>query len=151
MKFISPTGMGIRNDAKGLGHHGAPRGHRKHDGFDFKCSKQFDIWTHLGQHILMPVDGVIVRESLPSKDDLRWRGIHIVNPRIEIKMWYFVPDMLLIGRNLKVGTVIGKAQDIGEKYEGVTPHIHLRIVRIDPMLLFPETDEELYEDVLREG
>lgn len=151
MKFISPTGKGIRNDSKGLGHHGAPRGGRKHDGFDFKCSKQFDVWTHLGQHILMPMDGVIVRESLPDKDDLRWRGVHIVNPRIEIKMWYLKPDLFLIGRNLKAGTVIGKAQNIGEKYKGVTPHIHLRITKIDPMLLFSRTDEELYEDVLKEG
>ena len=141
MKLINPTGKGIRNDSKGLGHHGAPRGHRKHDGVDFECIP--------GQGIFMPVDGILARESLPYKDDLRWRGVYIFNPRIEIKMWYFVPNLL--GMELKAGTVIGIAQDIGEKYEGVTPHIHLRITRIDPMLLFPETDEELYENVLREG
>ena len=75
MLFVNPTGKGIRNDKKGLGHHGAPRGHRKHDGVDFECSKQFDIWSHLGQDILMPVDGIIVRESLPYKDDLDWSHI----------------------------------------------------------------------------
>ena len=141
MKFISPTGKGIRNDSKGLGHHGAPRGHRKHDGVDLIVSP--------GQSILMPVDGIITRVSMPYKDDERWLGALIVNPRIEIKMWYFIPNLL--GMELKAGTVIGTAQDIGEKYEGVTPHIHLRICKIDPMLLFPETDEELYEDLLREG
>lgn len=141
MKFINPTGKGIRNDSKGLGHHGAPRGHRKHDGVDLMCTP--------GQDILMPVAGIIARVSMPYKDDERWLGALIVNPRIEIKMWYFVPNLL--GMELKAGSVIGTAQNIGEKYEGVTPHIHLRIVRIDPMLLFPETDEELYGDVLREG
>jgi hypothetical protein len=141
MKFISPTGMGIRNDAKGLGHHGSPRGHRTHDGVDLRCK--------LGQDILMPVDGIITRVSMPYRDDKRWLGAYIVNPRIEIKMWYFVP--ILLGMELKVGSVIGIAQDIGSKYKGVTPHIHFRICKIDPRLFFPETDEELYEDVLREG
>ena len=148
MKFINPTGLGIRNDSGGLGHHGAPRGYRKHNGVDFIAIYNFQASE--GQDILMPVDGVIVRTSLPSKDDLKWRGVHIVNPRIEIKMWYFLPDENLFGKKIKAGDVIGKAQNIGEKYEDVTPHIHLRIVKIDPMLLFSETDEELYEDVLRE-
>lgn len=141
MRFVNPSGKGIRNDNKGLGHHGAPRGYRKHDGVDLMCEP--------GQDILMPIDGIITRVSMPYRDDKRWLGAYIVNPRIEIKMWYFIPNLL--GMELKAGTVIGTAQDIGEKYEGVTPHIHLRIVRIDPMLLFPRTDEELYEDVLREG
>ena len=128
MKLINPTGKGIRNDSKGLGHHGAPRGHRKHDGVDLICTP--------GQDILMPIDGIIARVSLPYKDDERWIGAYIVNPRIEIKMWYFIPNLL--GMELKAGSVIGIAQDIGKKYEGVTPHIHLRIVKIDPMLLFAE-------------
>lgn len=143
MKFVNPTGKGIRNDSKGLGHHGAPRGHRRHDGVDFRCEP--------GQSILMPVDGIIARISLPYKDDLKWQGVHIVNSRVEIKMWYFHPTGE-IGEEYKAGEVIGVAQNIGEKYEGVMPHIHLRICRIDPLLLFSiETDEELYEDVLREG
>ena len=142
MKLISPTGMGIRNDSKGLGHHGAPRGHRTHDGIDLRCEP--------GQSILMPVDGILVRESLPYKDDLRWRGVYIFNSRIEIKMWYMCTNYKF-GKEYKAGSIIGAAQNIGEKYEGVTPHIHLRIVKCDPMLLFPETDEELYEDVLKEA
>ena len=61
MLFISPTGKGIRNDSKGLGHHGAPRGHRKHNGVDLMCDP--------GQDILMPVDGFIARMSMPYKKD----------------------------------------------------------------------------------
>ncbi|MEA3313037.1 MAG: hypothetical protein U9Q18_01530 [Caldisericota bacterium] len=141
MRFINPTGMGIRNDSKGLGHHGAPRGYRKHNGVDFECKD--------GQDILMPVDGLIARISLPYKDDLKWKGVEIINPRVEIKMWYFVPDFDLIGKELKAGEVIGMAQNIGKKYPGVTSHIHVRITKVDPMLLFSETDEEIYKDVLR--
>ena len=143
IKLVNPTGLGIRNDSKGLGHHGAPRGHRKHDGVDLMCKP--------GQSILMPVDGILVRESLPYKDDLKWRGVYIFNPRIEIKMWYMTSGYKF-GQEYKAGSIIGAAQDIGEKYAGVTPHIHLRICKIDPLLVFNvETDEELYEDVLREG
>lgn len=141
MRLINPTGKGMRNDSKGLGHHGAPRGHRKHNGVDLIVTP--------GQDILMPVDGIITRVSMPYADDERWLGAYIVNPRIEIKMWYFVPNLL--GMELNVGAVIGTAQDIGEKYEGVTPHIHLRIVKIDPLLLFSiETDEELYKRAIKE-
>lgn len=130
MIYVNPTGGEIRNDKKGLGHHGAPRGSRTHDGVDLVARK--------GQDILMPVDGIMIRESLPYSDDLKWRGAHIYNPRIEIKLWYFLPDKELIGMQLKAGSIIGTAQDIGEKYELVTPHIHLRICKIDPLLLFCE-------------
>ena len=130
MKFINPTGGKIRNDKGGLGHHGAPRGSRKHDGVDFSCVE--------GQDVLMPVDGIISRESLPYHDDLRWRGVQVVSQRIEIKMWYLKPFPDVIGLKLKAGTPIGKAQNIGTKngYGYVTPHIHLRIIKCDPMLLF---------------
>ncbi len=141
MQILNPTGKGIRNDKAGLGHYGAPRGRRKHDGVDLMCN--------VGQDILMPVDGIITRVSMPYADDDRWLGAYIVNPRIEIKMWYFVPTLL--GMKLKAGTVIGTAQDIGIKYEGVTPHIHFRVCRIDPMLILSETDEELYENILMEA
>ncbi len=132
MRLINPTGKGIRNDSRGLGHHGAPRGHRKHDGVDLMCE--------VGQDILMPVNGIITRVSMPYKDDDRWLGAYIVNPRIEIKMWYFIPTLL--GMELKAGTVIGTAQDIGIKYDGVTPHIHFRICKIDPCLLFSVNDDD---------
>lgn len=139
MIFVNPTGGKIRNDSKGLGHHGAARGYRKHDGADLTA--QYNFPAKKGQDILMPVDGVMVRESLPYGNDLKWRGVYIYNPRIEIKMWYFLPDLDLIGQKLKAGSIIGEAQNIGEKYEGVTPHLHLRIVRIDPMLLFSEKED----------
>jgi len=142
MQIINPTGLGIRNDSGGSGSHGSKRGSRIHNGVDFKCVKD--------QAILMPVDGLISRESLPYKDDLKWRGVYIYNERIEIQMWYFIPFKSVIGKIITVGQVIGYAQDIGEKYEGVTAHIHVRIIKIDPLLLFPETDEEIYKRALKE-
>ena len=126
--FVNPTGRGVRMDGGGDGRHGAPRGKRKHDGLDFACIP--------GQAVLMPVDGQIVRVSLPYKYDTNWRGVHIYHKRIELKMWYFKPDLGFIGRVCDAGEIIGYAQDISQRYENVTPHIHLRIVKIDPLLLF---------------
>jgi len=126
--FVNPTGLSIRNDSKGLGHHGAPRGLRKHNGIDLLCTPN--------QPIKMPVAGIIVRESLPYKDNLEWRGVHIVSDRIELKLWYFLPDLNLIGSYVRLGDIIGYAQDISRKYSGVLPHVHLRVVTVDPMLIF---------------
>ena len=138
MKFINPTKGRIRNDSGGLGHHGAPRGHRLHKGVDFSCYK--------GQPVLMPFDGIIVRESLPYKDDLKWRGVYIYNRRLEVKIWYFRLYKNIIGKEVKVETPIGIAQDIGEKYKGVTPHLHFRIINIDPTLLFEEGIDDFDTD-----
>lgn len=137
MRFVNPINSGIRNDPGGSGYHGAPRGTRRHNGVDFACNR--------GENVLMPVSGTIVRESLPYKDDLKWRGVHIVNDRIEIKVWYLEPRVGIIGNTYEAGKVIGVAQDIGEKkgYDNVTPHIHLRIVRIDPLLLFTMSEDLL--------
>ena len=129
MQFMNPTGKGVRNDAEGSGLFGARRGKRRHNGIDFICIS--------GQVIIMPVAGTIVRESLPYKDDLKWRGVYIVGKRIELQMWYFIPYSYAIGQYCDVGDAIGHAQDIGEKYDSVMPHIHLRIVKVDPALLFP--------------
>ncbi len=134
MQFINPTGKGIRNDAGGAGYFGAPRGSRLHNGLDFMCKP--------GQEVRMPVSGIIVRESLPYAGDLKWRGVYIVSPRIEIKMWYLDPYSYAVGQRFNAGDAIGIAQDIGEKYDDVTAHVHMRIVKVDPALLFPLEHEE---------
>jgi len=54
--LTNPTGKGIRNDAGGLGHFGAPRGKKAgkplfHEGIDFSAT--------VGQTIVAPFDGKI--------------------------------------------------------------------------------------------
>jgi len=126
--MISPTGKGMRTtDRHGAGHHGAPRGNRLHNGLDFKCS--------VGQDVVCPIDfGKVVRISKPYRDDLTWSGLVIENDTIKIQMWYLKPLPGIIGNEVRQGQLIGHAQDISEKYEGMTPHIHLRIMSIDPAL-----------------
>jgi len=130
MEVYNPTGKGIRMDVGGDGHHGAPRGSRLHDGIDFMCEP--------GQRIYAPISGDIIRPSSPYADDSRYGGLVIANDRITIKLWYFNPSVR-VGVYVGAGEVIGIAQDIGLKYYDVTPHVHLRVTKIDPLLLWGET------------
>jgi len=128
IEFVNPTGGFVRYDKGGDGHHGAPRGSRTHNGVDFQCRP--------GQDILMPVKGKIVRLSYPYKYDTGWKGLHIYSNKIELKMWYLTPLYNHIGQYFEAGDCIGAAQDISKLYKDVKPHIHMRIVKIDPLLLF---------------
>lgn len=128
MFILSPTGKGIRQvDKWGSGIFGAPRGNsKKHNGADFICEP--------GQAIFAPVPGVIVREALPYAGSL-YSGLLMNNKQIELMLFYLKPDKRLIGQAVRQGQRIGTAENIAVKYPGIIPHIHLRIVKIDPALL----------------
>lgn len=133
-KMINPTGGKIRSDSQGDGHHGAPRGKRTHDGTDYECEP--------GQAVKAPHSGTLTRRAYPYGDkDIRWMGCVIESKAVTTKMFYLKPSHNLIGQNIKRGQVIGTAQDISVKYPGMTPHIHLRVVNVDPELLIAETTE----------
>ena len=126
--IISPTGLGMRNDSKGAGHFGAPRGNRKHAGYDFLCIP----W----QSVCCPIDdATIVRIARPY-DDLEYSGAVIEAARITIKMFYFEVNANLIGKKVRQGEAIGHAQDISKRYgPSMRPHVHLEIIAIDPAVL----------------
>lgn len=136
MKIISPTSKGLRlPDRWGSGAHGAPRGNnRKHNGVDFECVP--------GEPVRAPVGGKIKREARPYATG-PYSGLVIDAPgAINISMFYFVPDKSLIGQTVQQGDVIGVAQDIGQRYPGITPHIHLQINSIDPVLLLENKEDK---------
>jgi len=126
--MISPTGKEIREkDEWGSGRYGAPRGQNKlHDGTDFVCTP--------GQSILSPISGMMVREARPySNSD--YSGVLLHNDSIDIMLFYLIPDQNLIGKWIAKRSIIGVAQDISKKYPNMIPHIHLRVVKINPELL----------------
>ena len=130
LTITNPTGKPIRGyDKWGSGAFRAPRGNHTHRGVDFICAP--------GQDILCPIDGTIVREARPYAKG-KYSGVLIRNHAMDIKMFYFRPDPHLITAIVNKGKVIGKAQDISDKYEGITPHIHLEISAIDPRELLKE-------------
>ena len=126
--MISPTGKGIRNDSKGAGHYGAPRGNRKHRGTDYLCEP--------GQFVLSPIFGKIERIAYPYADK-SYSGIVIRGKHLTVKMFYLNPTAL-IGNFVRAGGVVGSAADISKRkdsYKGMLPHIHLEIESIDPELI----------------
>lgn len=130
MKIMNPTGHSIRGqDSWGSGAFRAPRGNHSHRGIDFVCEP--------GQDIFCPIDGTVVREARPySKGE--FSGVLIRNHNLDVKMFYFQPEPMLIGTLVAKGKIIGKAQDISKKYEGITPHIHLEISAINPQVFLKE-------------
>jgi len=137
MPYKNPTGKGIRSDAGGNGHYGAPRSKTvhgvkvryEHKGTDYECEP--------GQDITAPMTCDVERESWPYADG-EYGGLQLKGKRLILKVWYFEPDRSLIGKIVQIGDVIGKAQDISKRYPGtgVTPHVHVEVVRCDPEIFF---------------
>ena len=123
MMILNPTGKEIRSDDAGDGHYHAKRGSRLHEGVDFVCV--------LHGPVLMPVTGKIIRLCYPYADK-SYSGVYIKGDWCDIKMFYFKPNLDLIGKMVNQGDVIGSAQDITNRYQnqGMTPHIHLSITSI---------------------
>ena len=126
--MIYPTGHGIRRSDKwGRGEYGVTRGKKRHEGVDYI------VYTP-GQDIVAPIEGIIIRVARPYRKG-KYSGVLIQGKHMSIKMFYFKLDRSLIGTSVKQGAKIGTAQDISEKYPGMIPHIHVRIVSLDPAVL----------------
>ena len=116
--MFNPTGGKIRSDTVGDGHFGARRGRHIHAGIDLMCMP--------GQDVFSPITGVAERTARPYPNDSRWLGIFIVGKEYNVKMFYMFPEVEY-PRNVTRGERVGYAQDIGLKYEGCHPHVHLEV------------------------
>lgn len=116
-------------DAFGSGQPGASRGSRAHLGIDVIANPM--------QKILSPIDGNVIREAFPCKDDPSMRGILIRGTGNyigwEVKLFYVLG---LFSGQVKAGSLIGHAQSLASKYPGITNHIHMEVFRsgaqVDP-------------------
>lgn len=135
--MISPTGLGVRNDAGGLGHYNAPREKLMPNGSIKKYTHEgIDFGSKFPQNIVAPFDMQITRISKPNESYLS--GIAFGTKRSTGRMWYFTPFSRVIGCQVKEGEVIGTSQSLQEYYgDKVTDHIHLQFntFKMDPMFL----------------
>lgn len=119
-RIIRPVPGSIRIDPMGDGHFMAPRGSRLHCGIDIECIPD--------EHVLSPMNGIFKRIARPYVG-LDYSGVLIESKNLWIKMFYFLPDDSLIGKELFAGQIIGRAQDISLKHSGgMLPHIHLETI-----------------------
>lgn len=115
-------------DRYGSGQPGASRGSRSHGGIDIVATP--------GQRILSPIDGLVIREAFPYKDDTSMRGILIRGSGSfsgwEVKIFYVIG---LFSGEVRAGGLIGHAQNL-VKYPGITNHVHMEVFQsgrqIDP-------------------
>jgi len=125
--MISPTTQGIRRaDKWGNGEYGQARGEKLHKGGDYICEP--------GQSVVSPIAGLVIRRARPYRKG-KFSGLLIQGRHIAVKMFYLKPEKNIIGRYVHQGDTVGIAQDISEKYPGMTPHIHVRIDSADPEIL----------------
>ena len=105
-------------DDWGSGAFGAPRGERFHRGID--------IVVDPDQPVLSPFDGEVVREAIPYEDDQHYSGLllrgHGDWDGCELKLFYMSGPH---EGTIEAGEVIGHAQNIAQKYPGITCHIHV--------------------------
>lgn len=137
--FVTPA-PGLREeDNFGLGHFGAPRGARPHDGSDQRVK--------VGDGIQSPVDGVVLAPTFDpyggKKGDSRKKGrlggIQIEDGEGRIVELHYVKSApnLKAGATIKKGEIIGSAQDVAGMYEALSKadgkpkkmnnHVHIEI------------------------
>lgn len=118
--MISPTKLGIRVDTEGDGNYGTSRGTRLHRGVDYLCVK--------GQDIIAPFNMIVTRISYP-KTHSAMTGIAWQKGKSTGRMFYFIPDLNLIGKSVYEGDVIGTAQSVSEDYglPKMNDHIHFQV------------------------
>ena len=126
--MINPTGGKVRiSDCHGQGHFGASRGSRKHKGVDY-CAT-------VGQDVKAIMDGKVTKVGYPYGDDLSYRYIEITNGEYRIRQFYVKPGCKK-GDKVAQRDIIGAAQCLDRRYEGITEHVHIEIYKngelVDP-------------------
>lgn len=120
------------SDEFGSGKFGARRdgGKRTHKGVDVA----FPIDTE----ITAPITGRVTKIGRPYGDDAKahFKYVEITSGGYRWRVHYIDP-MVEVGEIVTVDSVIGKSQNLGEFYKGITEHVHLEIWnlendRIDP-------------------
>ena len=120
-------------DVFGCGHFGASRGTRKHIGLDLKATK--------GDCVYSPIKGKVTKLGYAYSDDLSFRYVEIKGDSYLVRVFYIHPSVRL-GEDVTEKTLIGVAQTLGERYKGITDHVHVEVRRgvklLDPEQFFKE-------------
>lgn len=118
-------------DDWGSGEFGASRGDRTHNGIDYACEP--------GTEVCAPVSGVVSKFGYCYRDDLSFRYVQIADSLgWAHRVFYVEPrEDLEIGDRVEHGEIIGKSQKLGDRYPGITEHVHYEI-KCDGVFIDPE-------------
>lgn len=120
-------------DDWGCGHYGAPRGDRVHRGVDIVAAP--------GDPVFCLNRGIVTKVGYPYSDDLSYRYVEVTDAGVRWRYFYCEP-IVNVGDEVDAYTQIGTAQALGDRYPGITPHMHLEVIgpdgHIDPTPLVSE-------------
>jgi len=106
------------SDSWGQGHYGASRGKRDHNGKDFACYPMSLIYPEK--------EGTVTKIGYPYGDDLSFRYIEIKDANDDYARYFYVEPTgaIEVGERVYHSTILGHSQKLGERYSGITEHIH---------------------------
>jgi murein DD-endopeptidase MepM/ murein hydrolase activator NlpD len=110
------------HDRFGSGQFGVSRdgGRRFHQGLD--------IVTRPNEEISSPIDGLVIREAKPYRDDPSMLGVVIRGngawEGYQVKIFYAKG---LLSGPVSAGQTVAVAQDLALKYPGITNHVHVEV------------------------
>lgn len=138
--FVSPTESWIPRgtDRRGCGDYGASRKRVEGDRVRRYAHRGLDLYADPGRPIVSPTICEVNRHIRVYSDTAHYTGLELEAPWCRIKLLYvsFEPDAVPLGKELNAGEQIGLAQDIRGRYPGITPHVHLEFVSIDPQAVW---------------
>ena len=124
----SPTGRVVRKqDAKGAGHFGAPRRNkdgtpRKHGGIDTVAEP--------GQDVRATTGGIVKRWGYADKIKYGLRLVEVETTNGKYLQRFLYADPIAAeGTDVKAGQVIGRAQSLQSRHEGITDHVHFDVLK----------------------
>lgn len=118
-------------DSFGMGHYGASRGSRTHNGIDYAC--------YTGSQIFAPISGEVSKIGYPYGDDLSFRYIQITTKcQKNVRVFYVEPDVKIGDLVTKDKTLLGKSQKLGDRYKEITEHIHLEVKNMQGNFIDPK-------------
>lgn len=122
-------------DVHGSGVWQAPRSYGKHRGVDLSILPESTV--------LSGTVGIITKLGYMYNDDLSYRYVEVTTPLGYRIQYCYVEPLVDLGQTVSVDTAIGRVQDIGRRYKGITPHIHLGVKSpsgdyINPEIYFGE-------------
>lgn len=105
-------------DGHGCGHWHAPRGKRVHEGVDLECIP--------GTPVDSPVQGTVTKLGIVYVDDHHWRYVQVSSEGYDFRLFYVDP-VVEVGQIVSAGSMLGRLQRLGTRYERITEHVHFEI------------------------
>jgi len=96
-------------------------GTRKHEGIDYA------MWP--GSLFFAPMSGTVTKLGFAYSDDLtRWRYCEMVEGDYRARFFYITPSVA-VSQIVRKGDPIGTVEDLRERYDSITPHVHISLWR----------------------